>query len=118
MATPLDLSGSPEIIALPASGTVTSRGEDVRNRHLSIRASWTSGPTGVFSLQCSFDAGATWDTVPGSATEFTANGNAQPANSASTAVWNFSNVPGGRWRILYTATSGTGSVQLLRAWTD
>jgi hypothetical protein len=118
MSTPLDLSGTPEPVSLPASGTANSLGEDVRNRHLSISAVWTGTPTGTFSLQCSFDSGATWNTVPGAAAEFTANGNAQPAGAGGSAVWNFSHVPGGLWRILYTAVSGTGSLQLRRAWTD
>lgn len=117
-ATPLDISGSPIQLALPASSTVDSAAQDVRNRHLSIGATWTTGATGTFSLQCSFDGGVTWRDVPGASAEFTANGNAQPANSASAATWNFLHVPGGKVRIRYTATSGTGTASLWFAWTD
>jgi hypothetical protein len=118
MASPLELSGNPQILTLPATLTVQSASNAVRNRHLSIEASWTGTPTGVFSLVCSFDGGTTFRTVPGASAEFTANGNAQPAGGASAAVWNFLNVPGGLWAILYTATSGTGSARLNWAWTD
>jgi hypothetical protein len=67
----------------------------------------------VLALQTSYD-GSTWITVPGADVEFTANGQAQPAGGASGGVYNWSNVPGTAFRILYTATSGTGA--LTGAW--
>jgi hypothetical protein len=85
----------------------------VKSSRLSIMASWTGTPTGVFSLECAFD-GATWVTVPGAAAEFTANSQAQPAGGAGSAVWNWINVPGNLARIRYTATSGTGTL-IIRA---
>ncbi len=103
-------------LSLLATGTQTSQALPVKNRHLSIDASWTGTPTGVFSLQCSFDSGATWRTVPGASVEFTANGNAQPAGSASSAVWNFVNVPGGAWRISYAAGSNTSTATFRYGW--
>lgn len=103
-------------LTFAASGTADTPILPVKNRRLSIDASWTGTPTGVFKLQCSFDSGTTWRDVPGAAAEFTANGNLQPAASASNAVWNFVNVPGGAWRIRYTATSGTGAGVLRFAW--
>lgn len=106
-------------MALPgAAATVDTPGLPVRNKRLSIVASWpaTGTPVGVFKLQCSFDAGANWDDVPGAAAEFTANGNLQPAGTAARVVWNFVNMPAGSWRIRYTGTSGTGTATLRFAW--
>lgn len=112
-ATKVDVHAT---MTLAASGTAATQALPVKNRHLSLDASWTGTPTGVFALQCSFDSGATWRTVPGASAEFTANGNAQPAGGVSNAAWNFSNVPGGSWRILYTATSGTGTATIRYGW--
>lgn len=92
-------------LLLPASGTVSWQGV-VRGSRLSVYAAWTGTPTGVFSLQSSFDGGQTWITTPGASTEFTA----QPAGGASSGLWNWINVPGTLWRLLYTATSGTGTL--------
>lgn len=97
-------------VALLATGTQATAARAVKNRRLSIKASWTGTPTGVVSLQTSFDGGATFDPVPGASAEFTNNGNAQPTGGVGSAVWNFINVPGGLWRLLYTATSGTGTL--------
>ncbi len=83
----------------------------VQGRRLSIYAAWTGTPTGTFSLECSFN-GRDWVTVPGAAVEFTANSQTQPAGSAGSAVWNWSNVPGNIERILYTTTSGTGTLTI------
>ena len=94
---------------LPSSGTAIFGPFPVNGRRLSIQASWTGTPTGTFALQCSFD-GATYVTVPGASAEFTANSQAQPAGGASSAIWNWSNVPGSMARLLYTATSGTGTL--------
>lgn len=87
--------------------TFNTRGLPVRGSRLSIMGSWSGTPTGTFALQCAGDDGV-WRTVPGAAAEFTANGNAQPAGSASGAVWNWSNIPGVLWRLSYTNASGTG----------
>ena len=92
-------------LTLPATGTVFWTGV-VRGGRLSIYAAWTGTPTGAFSLRTSFDGGTTWITTPGASTEFSA----QPAGGASSALWNWSNVPGTNWQVLYTATSGTGTL--------
>jgi hypothetical protein len=83
----------------------------VQGRRLSVYAAWTGTPTGTFALQCTFD-GTNWTTVPGAAAEFTANSQAQPAGGASSAVWNWSNVPGNMARIRYTRSSGTGTLTI------
>lgn len=89
----------------------------VQGRRLSIQASWTGTPTGTFALQTSFD-GANWATVPGAAAEFTANGQTQPAGGAGSAMWSWYNVPGTMLRLLYTATSGTGTATLVAVYGD
>lgn len=86
----------------------------VRGRRLAIRASWaaTGTPVGVFSLQHDF-GDDDWADVPGASVEFTANGQAQPAGTAAKATWNWSNIPGSRWRIRYTWTSGTAGTVVM-----
>ncbi len=83
----------------------------IQGRRLSVWASWTGTPTGSFSLECTFD-GKTWVVVPGAAAEFTANSQAQPAGGASSAVWNWANVPGNMARIRYTRSGGTGTLTI------
>ncbi len=106
---------------LPGSGVAANLGADalfpapVQGRRLSVSAAWTGTPTGTFSLETSFD-GTNWYAVPGAAAEFTANGNAQPAGGASSAVWNWYNVPGTMVRIKYARTSGTGTATLRAAY--
>lgn len=114
LATARPLSGSGAANNLPSSGTASFGPFPVAGRRLSVQATWTGAPTGTFALQCSFD-GSTWTTVPGAAAEFTANSQAQPAGSGASAVWNWSNVPGNSARILYTATSGTGTLTIRAA---
>lgn len=89
----------------------------VAGARLSIDASWTGTPTGVFSLECTFD-GQTWRTVPGADPEFTASPNAQPAGADGASVWNWCHVPGSMIRVRYTVTSGTGTVWLRAVWGD
>ncbi len=89
----------------------------VQGRRLSVSAAWTGTPTGTFSLETCFD-GVTWFAVPGSAAEFTANGQAQPAGSGSSAVWNWYNIPGTLIRIRYVSTSGAGTATLRAAFGD
>lgn len=115
LATSRPLSGSGVANNLPSSGTASFGSFPVAGRRLSVQATWTGTPTGTFALQVSFDGQQTWVTVPGAAAEFTANGQAQPAGSGSSAVWNWSNVPGNLARILYTATSGTGTLTIRAA---
>lgn len=86
----------------------------IQGRRLSVFASWTGTPTGTFALECTFD-GKSWAAVPGAAVEFTANGQAQPAGGASSAVWNWVNVPGNMARIRYTRTGGTGTLTIRAA---
>jgi hypothetical protein len=112
LATARPLANSGVAANLGASGTFGPF--PVQGRRLSIQAVWTGTPTGTFALECSFD-GATYTVVPGAATEFTSNNQAQPAGSASSAVWNWSNVPGNLARIRYTATSGTGTLTIRAA---
>lgn len=106
-ARPLNGSGATDNL-----GASTAFGPfPVRGRRLSVQATWTGTPTGTFALQCSFD-GTNWTTVPGAAAEFTANSQAQPAGSASSAIWTWYNVPGSLLRIAYARTSGTGTATL------
>lgn len=106
-ARPLTGSGSTDNL-----GASTSFGPfPVRGRRLSVYAAWTGTPTGTFSLQCSFD-GSTWTTVPGASVEFTSNGQAQPAGGASSAVWNWANMPGNLARISYARSGGTGTLTI------
>jgi hypothetical protein len=105
LATSRPLSGSG--VAANLASTTTFGPFPINGRRLSIRATWTGTPTGTFSLECSFD-NTNWTTVPGASAEFTANSQAQPAGGASSAVWNWSNVPGNMARLRYTASGGTG----------
>lgn len=82
-----------------------------QGRRLSVQTTWTGTPTGVFSLETTFN-GTTWHTVPGAAAEFTANGQTQPAGAGGSAIWTWYNIPGSQLRILYTRTSGTGTATL------
>lgn len=107
LATQRPLARSAVTDNLGASGVIGSF--PVAGRRLSMQAAWTGTPAGTFSLECSFD-GATFTTVPGAAAEFTANGNAQPAGGAGSAVWNWSNVPGNMVRLVYTRVGGTGTL--------
>lgn len=91
------------------AATFQTRGLPVHGRRLSICASWTGTPTGTFSLECLFQD-LVWRTVPGAAAEFTANSQIQPAGGTGSAVWNWSNIPGSKWRLVYTASSGTGTL--------
>lgn len=83
----------------------------VQGRRLSVYAAWTGTPSGTFALECSFD-GTNWTAIPGAAAEFTANGQAQPAGGAGSAVWNWINVPGNMARIRYTRSGGTGTLTI------
>ena len=97
-------------ITLDASGTKTLGPFPLVGRRLTMRLAWTGTPTGVLALQTSFDGGTTWTTVPGASVEFTSNGQAQPAGGAGSGIYNWQDVPGAEFRILYTATSGTGTL--------
>lgn len=114
IVTARPLAGSGVASNLPSSGTAIFPIGPVNGRRLSVQATWTGTPTGVFALQTSFD-GANFTTVPGAAAEFTANSQAQPAGGGSSAIWNWSNVPGSSARLLYTATSGTGTLTVRAA---
>ncbi len=114
LATARPLANSGTANNLPASGTAVFGPWPVAGRRLSVQASWTGTPTGTFKLQCSFNGGAFVD-VPGASAEFTANSQAQPAGGAGSAVWNWVNVPGNMVRLLYTATSGTGTLTVTAA---
>ncbi len=114
IATSRAITGSGVASNLPSSGTAVFGPFVVNGRRLSIQATWTGTPTGVFALQSTFD-GVNFTTIPGAAAEFTANSQAQPAGGASSAIWNWSNVPGTQVRLLYTATSGTGTLTVRAA---
>jgi hypothetical protein len=98
-----------QTVSLLATGTQTTRAVPLNGRRLSVWTAWTGTPTGVLSLQTSYD-GTTWVTVPGASVEFTENSQAQPAGGASQGVYNWSNVPGNMFRLSYAATSGTGTL--------
>lgn len=83
----------------------------VRGRRLSIAAAWTGTPTGAFSIEAQGADGSAV-AIPGASAEFTSSPNAQPAGSASSALWNWSNVPAGNVRIKYTLSGSTGSATL------
>lgn len=112
---PLTGANAPDPGTMTGTATFNTRGLPVAGRRLSIAASWSGTPTGTFTLQCLF-ADGTWRTVPGAAAEFTANGQAHPAGSASSAVWNWSNIPGAQWRLSYTNASGSGTLTSAFAW--
>ena len=101
------LSGSGTANNLSASTTFGPLA--VAGRQLSVGATWTGTPTGTFSLEHTFD-GTTWRVVPGASAEFTANGQAQPAGAAGSAVWTWVNLPGQQVRLVYTRTGGTGTL--------
>ncbi len=107
------LTGSGTASNLPSSGTVSFGPVALSAARLTLTASWTGTPTGAFSLQYLDPDGATWRTVPGAATEFTSNSQAQPAGSAGSAAWTWYGLPGGAVRLLYTATSGTGTLYVV-----
>ncbi len=73
--------------------------------HFSFHAKWTGTPTGSFKLQGSNDVESTvtdWEDIPGSTLAV--------AGAAGTQMWNYADAPF-RWvRIVYTATSGTGTL--------
>lgn len=82
---------------------------------LSIQASWSGTPTGALKLQASnhaFDqnvnngilAAPIWTDIPGSSVSLT--------GSAGTQMWDISEVYYEAIRVVYTASSGTGSIQL------
>lgn len=110
LSIPHSKAGRESGVASNLDATKNFAPEQMRGTNLSVYASWAGTPTGTFALQCSFDGGTTFTTVPGASAEFTANGNAQPAGGASSAVWNWSNVPGNAWRLVYTRTSGSGAL--------
>jgi hypothetical protein len=83
----------------------------VRGRRLSIAVAWTGTPTGTFSLEAQ-GADGNAVSIPGASAEFTNSPNAQPAGTASSALWNWSNVPAGNVRIKYTLGSSTGTATL------
>jgi hypothetical protein len=98
-------------ITLSLAATGTTGWIPVRGRRLSIPVSWTGTPTGTFSIEAEGADGAAV-AIPGASAEFTNSPNAQPAGSASSALWNWSNVPAGRVRIKYTLSGSTGSASL------
>ena len=104
------LAGSGTANNLPASGTATFGPVPLTSARLTLTASWAGTPSGTFSLQYLDPDGTTWRTVPGSASEFTSNSQAQPAGGPGAGAWTWYGLPGGQIRLLYTATSGTGTL--------
>lgn len=86
----------------------------------SIQAVFTGTPTGSFELQCSNDQGhidAPSKAVQGSGVTnwTTITGSSQSVSAAGNITWDAQNV-GYLWvRVIYTRTSGTGSLTSLRA---
>lgn len=68
----------------------------------SIQAVFTGSPNGAFKLQASLD-GANWDDIADSSESVTEAGN---------IVWNVSSVQYPQVRVVYTRSSGTGSLSL------
>ena len=103
-------------LALPAAATAQTPWIPVRGGGVSITVAWSGTPTGTFSLVSSDDGGVTSRAPSGSVAEFTNSPNAQPAGASGGAQWNFSEVPAGLIAILYTATSGTGTLTYRITW--
>ena len=78
---------------------------------LSMGLSWTGTPAGTLKLQHSFDGGVTAFDTPGASAEFTA----QPAGGVGSVAPNWSNVPGSVARLVYTRTSGSGTLTSYRS---
>lgn len=73
--------------------------------HFSFMVKWTGTPTGTFKLQASNDIDATvtdWEDIPGSSVAV--------AGAAGQQVWNYTNAPFRFVRLVYTATSGSGTL--------
>ena len=111
------MSGFPIHKAGPGSGVSGNLDASInfphvlrRGKNLDIHAVWTGTPTGTFSLETSYDGGTTFKTVPGADVEFTANGNAQPAGAGGSALWNWSNMPGVVFRLVWTSLGGSGTL--------
>lgn len=73
--------------------------------HFSFQVKWTGTPTGTLKLQASNDIDATvtdWEDIPGSSVAI--------AGAAGQQVYNYTNAPF-RWvRLVYTASSGSGTL--------
>lgn len=101
----LDLVAEKTIATAMAS---TINGPDINvnlYQDFSFYAKWTGTPTGSFKLQGSNDVGDSvtdWEDIPGSTLAV--------AGAAGTQMWNYTRSQF-RWvRIVYTATSGSGTL--------
>lgn len=72
--------------------------------HFSLMLVWTGTPTGSFKLQCSNDmqAPTNWEDVTGSSFAV--------AGAAGQLVFNYDTAPFKWVRLVYTSTSGTGTI--------
>jgi hypothetical protein len=116
--------------AMASTNVLTSPGWKLHGaRNVSVQAVWTGTPTGTFTFQVTDhpmpyldelgratpvttttdNTAATWTTLT-NPTAFTA---LQPAGSATNAEFGFADVGGGFFRVKYTNSSGTGT---LDAW--
>ncbi len=87
------------------AATINFPGVPVVGKRLSLHLRATGTPTGTFKLQTSFD-NTNWVDTPNAAAEFTS----QPAGATYELLANWTNVPGSMWRLVYTRTSGTGTL--------
>lgn len=95
-----------KIIATAMASTINGPDINVNlYQDFSFHAKWTGTPTGSFKLQGSNDVGDSvtdWEDIPGSTLAV--------AGAAGTQMWNYTRSPF-RWvRIVYTATSGSGTL--------
>jgi hypothetical protein len=89
-----------------SSGTITS--ESLPALHAAIgavHAVFTGSPTGTIKIQSSID-GVNWTDITGSSRSITAAGD---------IMWNLNNIGFNYFRLVYIATSGTGT---LNAWSN
>ena len=99
--------------ALPATGSVVSATQGIMNYlGYAVQVEWSGSPTGTFTLQGSCDSGtvladgtatgvSNWTTI--SSTSVAATG------TSGSALYNMSFAFYGWFRLVYTATSGTGT---------
>lgn len=111
----------PVISAGNMAVTITSPYIDVQNMVLgSIQASFTGAPTGTIKLQCSNIPSIYQthqplsDQIPTPTEVWTDVANSQAAISAAgNVMWNIADIGYEKLRVVYTATSGTGSLTVV-----
>lgn len=88
------------------SGDVTSTATIAESLdELSYVAVWTGTPTGNLDIQVSNDNGTTW-------TALTITGVTQPSGSDGSHIFHITSLPFERIRLIYTASSGSGTLNV------